>query len=77
MGGPSKVAERGRCPRARERAQGGICRGVYGVCLVLQAPLRRRPPPPQTRAMFSPRELLLLWLLVPAVGGTERVFRPG
>lgn len=77
MGGPSKVAELGRCPRARERAPGGICRGVYGVCLVLQAPLRRRSFHPQARAMFSPRELLLLWFLVLVVGGTEHVFGPG
>ncbi|XP_064435190.1 epidermal growth factor-like protein 7 isoform X1 [Mirounga angustirostris] len=42
-----------------------------------QAPLRRRPSPLQTRAMFTSRELLLVWFLVLAVGGTEHVFRPG
>lgn len=44
---------------------------------VLQAPVRRRLTRWETQAMCDSRELLLLWLLVLAVGGTEHVFRPG
>ncbi|XP_045702484.1 epidermal growth factor-like protein 7 isoform X5 [Phyllostomus hastatus] len=39
--------------------------------------LRRRPGHRETRAMWGCRELLLLWVLVPAAGGTEHVYRPG
>uniref|UniRef100_A0A8C0MAT9 Epidermal growth factor-like protein 7 n=1 Tax=Canis lupus familiaris TaxID=9615 RepID=A0A8C0MAT9_CANLF len=42
-----------------------------------QATRRRRPLHLQTWAMCDSRELLLLWFLVLAVGGTEHVFRPG
>uniref|UniRef100_A0A8C0M3M5 Epidermal growth factor-like protein 7 n=2 Tax=Canis lupus familiaris TaxID=9615 RepID=A0A8C0M3M5_CANLF len=42
-----------------------------------RATRRRRPLHLQTWAMCDSRELLLLWFLVLAVGGTEHVFRPG
>ncbi|CAD7667795.1 unnamed protein product [Nyctereutes procyonoides] len=42
-----------------------------------QATRRRRPLHLKTWAMCDSRELLLLWFLVLAVGGTEHVFRPG
>ncbi|XP_059869734.1 epidermal growth factor-like protein 7 isoform X2 [Delphinus delphis] len=42
-----------------------------------QAILRRRPFHPETQAMWGSQELLLLWFLVLAAGGTEHVYRPG
>ncbi|KAM9721699.1 epidermal growth factor-like protein 7 isoform 2-T2 [Dama dama] len=42
-----------------------------------QATSRRRPFHPETRAMWGSQELLPLWFLVLAAGGTEHVYRPG
>nr|KAF6484153.1 EGF like domain multiple 7 [Rousettus aegyptiacus] len=42
-----------------------------------EATLRRRPSLLETRAMWSPREPLLLWLLVLAAGSAQHVYRPG
>lgn len=47
-----------------------------GIMLCLQATLRR-PSRQETRAMWGPRKLLLLWCLVLAAGGTEHIYRPG
>lgn len=47
------------------------------MCFALQAILRRRPFHPETQAMWGSQELLLLWSLVLAAGGTEHVYRPG
>ncbi|XP_077608997.1 epidermal growth factor-like protein 7 isoform X2 [Crocuta crocuta] len=57
------------------RAAATRARGVTGP--LLQAPVRRRLTRWETQAMCDSRELLLVWLLVLAVGGTEHVFRPG
>uniref|UniRef100_A0A9L0SRW5 Epidermal growth factor-like protein 7 n=1 Tax=Equus caballus TaxID=9796 RepID=A0A9L0SRW5_HORSE len=48
-----------------------------GSCLVLQGTLRRRPSHLETQAMWGSRELLLVWFLVLAVGGTQHIYRPG
>lgn len=83
-GGPPcrQEAELGRCrsPRATPPgtwAQGVSAEGLTGLCLVLQATLRRRLSLLETQAMWSPREPLLLWLLVLAAGSAEHVYRPG
>ena len=44
---------------------------------MLQATLRRRLFHPETRAMWGSQELLPLWFLVLAAGGTEHAYRPG
>lgn len=83
----------GAAPTGRRPSRGGVraegtvltrsmgsrrsAAGLTGSCLVLQATLRRRPPYLETRAMWGSRELLLLWFLVLATGGTEHVYRPG
>lgn len=51
--------------------------GTYRAVPVLQATLRRRPSFLEIRAMWGSSELLLVWFLVLAVGGTEHVYRPG
>lgn len=51
--------------------------GLMGSCLVLQGTLRRRPSHLETQAMWGSRELLLVWFLVLAVGGTQHIYRPG
>eukprot|EP00069_Balaena_mysticetus_P000848 bmy_14812T0 len=57
--------------------EAGSAEGLTGLCRVLQAILRRRPFHPETQAMWGSQELLLLWFLVLAAGGTEHVYRPG
>uniref|UniRef100_F6V4N1 Epidermal growth factor-like protein 7 n=1 Tax=Equus caballus TaxID=9796 RepID=F6V4N1_HORSE len=42
-----------------------------------QGTLRRRPSHLETQAMWGSRELLLVWFLVLAVGGTQHIYRPG
>ena len=64
-------------PPPEARGEEGSADGFMGLCLWLQATRRRRPLHLQTWAMCDSRELLLLWFLVLAVGGTEHVFRPG
>lgn len=44
---------------------------------MLQAALRRSLSLLETQAMWSPREPLVLWLLVLAAGSAEHVYRPG
>lgn len=58
-------------------AQGVPAQGLTGLCLVLQAALRRSLSLLETQAMWSPREPLVLWLLVLAAGSAEHVYRPG
>ncbi|XP_029057419.1 epidermal growth factor-like protein 7 isoform X3 [Monodon monoceros] len=50
--------------------------GPWAGCMWL-AILRRRPFHPEKQAMWGSQELLLLWFLVLAAGGTEHVYRPG
>lgn len=82
--GPSRQqeAELDRCqsPEASPPgawAQGVPTQGLTGLCLVLQAALRRSLSLLETQAMWSPREPLVLWLLVLAAGSAEHVYRPG
>jgi hypothetical protein len=54
----------------------GTSGDFIGLCFVPQAPKKRRPTHLKTQAMWGSRELLLVWFLVLAVGGTEHVYRP-
>ncbi|XP_036892534.1 epidermal growth factor-like protein 7 isoform X4 [Sturnira hondurensis] len=54
----------------------GIRSGTSRPRLGFQA-TEEKAAPPGTRAMWGCRELLLLWPLVLAAGGTEHIFRPG
>uniref|UniRef100_A0A8D1KU38 Epidermal growth factor-like protein 7 n=1 Tax=Sus scrofa TaxID=9823 RepID=A0A8D1KU38_PIG len=65
-------------PQARTFVDPG-CLGpsVVPGLYVTEATLRRRPSPLETQAMWGSPELLLVWFLVLAAGGTEHVYRPG
>ncbi|XP_046519257.1 epidermal growth factor-like protein 7 isoform X7 [Equus quagga] len=64
----------GGTPRGLRSTQGGPdCPEGRGS----QGTLRRRPSHLETQAMWGSRELLLVWFLVLAVGGTQHIYRPG
>ncbi|XP_070374466.1 epidermal growth factor-like protein 7 isoform X5 [Equus asinus] len=64
----------GATPRGLRSTQGGPdCPEGRGS----QGTLRRRPSHLETQAMWGSRELLLVWFLVLAVGGTQHIYRPG
>lgn len=51
------------------------CRELM-ICALLQATQGRRLLYPETQAMWGSQELLPLWFLVLAAGGTEHTYRP-